>query len=84
MAFIHLEVYRNTEAANMLATSDNNKGVSTLSTHLLEEVVIPLFQALLQAERGAWSVLRTHTRRECVKEKETGYAPQKHEFINID
>ena len=54
MAFIHLEVYQITEAANRLATSDINKGVSTVVQGVMEEVVNQLLQhALLQAERGA-------------------------------
>ena len=85
MAFIHLEVYQITEAANRLATSDINKGVSTVVQGVMEEVVNQLYTTCSATGREG-GIASAHTKkRECGSwDTQTGCAPQNTTFIDID
>ena len=62
MAFIHLEVYQITEAANRLATSDINKGVSTVVQSVMEEVVNQLYTTCSATGREG-GIASAHTKK---------------------
>ena len=68
MAFIHLEVYQITEAANRLATSDINKGVSTVVQGVMEEVVNQLYTTCSATGREG-GIASAHTKKESVEDE---------------
>ena len=85
MAFIHLEVYQITEAANRLATSDINKGVSTVVQSVMEEVVNQLYTTCSATGREG-GIASAHTGKRVWKFElhRLAVLPKTNQFIDID